>query len=219
MRAGAGSLEGTAAVIVRPATIERFGDIEPVINRACWCQYWRQTAAEYGPSTYSIDHSNWDRRREALRAQCAVEPVPGVIAYLGDLPVGWCGFGLRSSMKRLEGSRTIPKIDDVAVWSIVCFDVRRGYKRRGVATALLAGAIEYARSHGACGLEAYATDPAGSRRGTGTSYMGFTGMFEKAGFRRVVQTASIAEHLPRWLMRLDGKAWNASATSADRTDR
>ena len=139
MRAGAGSLEGTAAVIVRPATIERFGDIEPVINRACWCQYWRQTAAEYGPSTYSIDHSNWDRRREALRAQCAVEPVPGVIAYLGDLPVGWCGFGPRSSMKRLEGSRTIPKIDDVAVWSIVCFDVRRGYKRRGVATALLGG--------------------------------------------------------------------------------
>ena len=109
-------------MIVRPATIERFGDIEPVINRACWCQYWRQTAAEYGPSTYCVDHSNWDRRREALRAQCAVEPVPGVIADLGDLPVGWCGFGLRSSMKRLEGSRTIPKIDDVPVWSIVCFD-------------------------------------------------------------------------------------------------
>ena len=122
MRASAESAAGIAAVIVRPATIERFGDIEPVINRACWCQYWRQTAAEYGPSTYCVDHSNWDRRREALRAQCAVEPVPGVIADLGDLPVGWCGFGLRSSMKRLEGSRTIPKIDDVPVWSIVCFD-------------------------------------------------------------------------------------------------
>jgi GNAT superfamily N-acetyltransferase len=190
-------------IVVRPATIERFDDIGPVINRACWCQYWRMTAAEYGRSTYSIAHANWDRRREALREQCAAEPFPGVIAYLGDLPVGWCSFGPRSSMHRIERSRSIPKIDDVPVWSIVCFDVRPGYRRRGIAKALLAGVIDYARAHGAPGLEAYATDPAGSRRGTGTSYTGFTGMFEAAGFRRVVETTSRADGLPRWVMRLD----------------
>ena len=122
-------------IVVRPATIERFDDIGPVINRSCWCQWWRLTAAEYSRST-SASH------RAALRDQCAADPVPGVVAYLGDLPVGWCGFGPRSAMRRLERSRTIPAIDGQPVWSIVCFDVRPGYRRRGVANALLAGAIE-----------------------------------------------------------------------------
>ena len=183
-------------IVVRPATIERFDDIGPVINRSCWCQWWRQTAAEYGRST-SASH------RAALRDQCAGDPVPGVVAYRGDVPVGWCGFGPRSAMRRLERSRTIPAIDGQPVWSIVCFDVRPGYRRRGVAKALLAGAIEYADAHGAVGLEAYPTDPGGTRRDATFSYTGFTGMFEAAGFRRVIETASHADRLPRWLMRLD----------------
>jgi GNAT superfamily N-acetyltransferase len=156
----------------------------------------RPQAAEYGRST-SASH------RAALRDQCAADPVPGVVAYLGDVPVGWCGFGPRSAMRRLERSRTIPAIDGQPVWSIVCFDVRPGYRRRGVANALLAGAIEYADSHGAVGLEAYPTDPGGTRRDATFSYTGFTGMFEAAGFRRVIETASHADRLPRWLMRLD----------------
>jgi GNAT superfamily N-acetyltransferase len=188
---------GTAEpLVVRPATIDRFDDIEPVINAHCWCQWWRQTAGEYS-------RSGPESKRAALREQCAAEPVPGVVAYLGDLPVGWCGFGPRDSMRRLERSRTIPKIDDQAVWSIVCFNVRPGYRRRGIAKALLAGAIEYARAHGAVGLEAYPTDPLGTRRDATFSYTGFTTMFEAAGFRRMVETASHADRLPRWLMRLD----------------
>jgi GNAT superfamily N-acetyltransferase len=196
MKPSAASAMPAEPIVVRPVTVERFDDIEPVINRSCWCQWWRQTAAEYSRST-SATH------RAALREQCAADPVPGVVAYLGDLPVGWCGFGPRSSMRRFERSRTIPRIDDLPVWSIVCFDVRPGYRRRGIAKALLAGAIDYARAHGAIGLEAYPTDPGGARRDATFSYTGFTSMFEAAGFRRVVETASHADRLPRWLMRLD----------------
>jgi GNAT superfamily N-acetyltransferase len=159
--------------------------------------------SEYGRPTDAVPQSNWDTHRAALREQCGVVPVPGVVAYVGDLPVGWRGFGPRSSMRRLERSRTIPKVDVLSVWSIVCFNVRPGYRRRGVAKALLAGAIEYAGAHGAVGLEAYPTDPEGTRGDATFSYTGFTSMFEAAGFRRVVETASHADRLPRWLMRLD----------------
>ncbi len=183
-------------IVVRPATPDRFDDIEPVINRCCWCQWWRQTSSEFSRSTA-------DRQREALREQCAGRPVPGVIGYLGEMPVGWCGFGPRDVMRRLERSRTIPKLDDLPVWSIVCFSVRPGYRRRGVATALLAGAVDYARAHGAVGLEAYPTDPGGTRRSAPFMYTGVASMFEAAGFQRIVETASHADHLARWLMRLD----------------
>ncbi|MHB8460314.1 MAG: GNAT family N-acetyltransferase [Candidatus Limnocylindrales bacterium] len=196
MTVSPGHASGVEPIVVRPATIERFDDIEPVINRSCWCQWWRDTAAEYG-------RSNSATHRATLREQCVADPVPGVVAYLGDVPVGWCGFGPRSSMRRLERSRTIPTVDDRPVWSIVCFDVRPGYRRRGVAKALLAGAIEYANEHGAVGLEAYPTDPGVTRRDATFSYTGFTRMFEAAGFRRVVETASHADRLQRWLMRLD----------------
>ena len=203
MKRSEASSSGAEPIVVRPATIERFDDIEPVINRACWCQWWRQTAAEYGRSADGSPRSSAEAHRAALRDQCGVEPAPGVVAYLGELAVGWCGFGPRSSMRRLERSRTIPKVDDFPAWSIVCFNVRPGYRRRGVATALLAAAIAYARAGGAPGLEAYPTDPAGTRRDAAFSYTGFTSMFEAAGFRRIVETASHADRLPRWLMRLD----------------
>ena len=203
MRDNEASSGGVEPLVVRPATIERLDDIEPVINRACWCQWWRQTSAEYGRATGAGERSSSEAHRTALRDLCRVEPAPGVVAYLGENPVGWCGFGPRSSMRRLERSRTIPKVDDLPVWSVVCFSVRVGYRRRGVATALLAAAIDYARANGAAGLEAYPTDPAGTRRDAAFSYTGFTGMFEQAGFRRIIETASHADRLPRWLMRLD----------------
>jgi GNAT superfamily N-acetyltransferase len=192
-----------AAMVVRPASPDRFDDIEPVINRACWCQWWRVPASDYGRTTGRDARAAWNRRRDALREQCGVEPAPGVIAYIGDLPVGWCGFGPRTSMRRLERSRTIPKIDDADVWSIVCFSVRPGHRRRGVAKALLAASIDYAREHGAVALESYPTDPGETRRQATSSFTGFTTMFEEAGFTRVVETASHADGLARWVMRLD----------------
>jgi len=48
-------------------------------------------------------------------------------------------------MGRLQRSRTIPAVDDAPVWSIVCFLVRSGYRRRGVSRALLDAVVGYAR--------------------------------------------------------------------------
>jgi GNAT superfamily N-acetyltransferase len=106
-------------------------------------------------------------------------------------------------MERLVRSRTIPALDDREVWAIVCFLVRVGERRRGVARVLLHGAIEYARAQGAPALEAYPVDPAGKRIDVTFAYVGTLPMFEQAGFRRVVETAARSAGLPRWLMRLE----------------
>ena len=89
------------------------------------------------------------------------------------------------------------------MWSIGCFRVRPGYRRRGVASALLAGVVEAARAAGAPGVEAYPVDPGGRRVDVAQGFVGMASMFDKAGFRRVMDTNAHSAGLTRILVRLD----------------
>jgi GNAT superfamily N-acetyltransferase len=192
------------SITIVPATLERWADIEVLFARnPCWCQSWRMSAGAYGRIPEGKLDEAVQRRRNALQSQLERESPPGVLAYIDGEVVGWCGFGPRPAMERLVRSRTIPAVDDRPVWSIVCFLVRPGYRRRGVARALLKGAIECARSFGAPALEAYPVDPLDRRIDTAFAYVGILVMFEQEGFTRVLETSARSAGLPRWLMRLE----------------
>ncbi len=190
---------------VVPATPDRWPDIEELFARiACWCQYWRVPASEYRrASTDELREGLRAARQRALRNQVGQPTPPGMLAYIDGRSLGWCGFGPRHTMERLVRSRTIPAVDTRPVWAIVCFLVRVGYRRRGVARALLDGAIECARLHGAPALEAYPVDPGSKRIDVTFAYVGTLSMFERAGFRRIVETSAQSAGLSRWLMRLE----------------
>ncbi len=187
------------ALEVLPATGDRWPHVVTVLGgdgeRGCWCQAWRGTRRSDG-----LGSDNRARLEAQVRDGSFA---PGVIAYLDREPVGWCGLGPRAAMPRLVGSRTIPAVDDAPAWSIGCFVVRPGYRRRGVARALLRGAITYARSQGAPAVEAYPIDPVGARVSGAFGFVGFVSTFEAAGFRRVLLTDAHSAGLPRWLVRLD----------------
>jgi len=53
----------------------------------------------------------------------------------------------------------------------VCFKIQAGYRRKGVAKALLRGAIEKAREFGAPAIEAYPIDPQGQRVDVSLGYV------------------------------------------------
>jgi GNAT superfamily N-acetyltransferase len=190
--------DAAASIVVVPATPDRWADVVDLLgasgDKGCWCQ---------APRGLDTGAARATPRRELLRQQLDDPLPPGLLAYVDGEVAGWCGFGVRQAMPRLEHSRTIPRIDDKAVWSILCFNVRVGYRRRGVAKALLDGVIELARERAAPGLEAYPIDPEGARVDVGFGYVGFTPMFERAGFRRVLETAAHSARRRRWLMRLD----------------
>jgi ribosomal protein S18 acetylase RimI-like enzyme len=185
-------------VEIHPATADRWDDLRAVLNprgdpKACWCLAWRLPSGRFG--------SRANPREPEMRALVEATPSPGLLAYLDGQVVGWGHVGPRAAMERLARSRTIPAVDEVPVWSVVCFVVRVGHRRRGVAEELLHGAVEYARAHGAPAIEGYPVDPAGKRINTSEAYVGTIGMFERAGFRRVTRTAATSARLPRWLMR------------------
>jgi GNAT superfamily N-acetyltransferase len=189
-----------AGIEVVPATSERWADIATLMgghgDKGCWCQYWRQGSGDYSRGRHGPGSV-------ALRRQLEDDPPPGLLAYVDGEIAGWTGIGLRTRLERLVRSRTIPAVDDKPVWAIVCFLIRVGYRRRGVAGALLDGVVDLARQSGAPGVEAYPIDPDGERIDTSFGYVGFTGMFERRGFERIVETDARSARRNRWVMRLD----------------
>lgn len=190
----------SAAVEVHPATPERFGDVAAVLAPtdpdapACWCLSYRVPGGELRDLPPAA-------RPARLRRYAEEGHPPGVVGYVDGEPAGWCSIGPRSSHHRLTHSRTIPTVDDVDAWSIVCIVIRPAFRRQGLARQLLEGAIAFARERGAPVLEAYPIDPAGARVSAAFAYVGTTGLFESVGFERVVETSSRSGGRSRWLMR------------------
>ncbi len=197
--AGRSMTDDTALEIVR-ASPDRWSDVEELLGVSgeggCWCQAWR------GFDAKAI--SGGRSRPELLRDQMRGEPpAPGYVAYLDAVPVGWVGVSVRTETPRLMRSRTIPAIDDLPVWAIGCFQIRPGYRRRGIAKALLNAVVGAARVAGAPGVEAYPVDPKERRVEVGAGFVGIASMFDAVGFRRVLVTDAHSGRFPRLLVRLE----------------
>ena len=69
---------------------------------------------------------------------------------------------------------------------MICFVVPSEHRRKGVANALLRGAIAYARKRGARLIEAYPVDKRGEC-GDETLWFGTRRMYDRAGFKVVAR--------------------------------
>ncbi|QZY29108.1 GNAT family N-acetyltransferase [Nocardioides coralli] len=188
-------------VTVVPATHDRFPDLATVIGpksptaSVCWCLSHRIPAA--------VNKSLVGPERGAYVEELTRRPVaPGVLAYDGDQVVGWAAVAPRAELPYAR-SRTIPHVDDLAVWSLWCIRVRPGHRGRGVSHALVAGAVDYARSQGAPAVEGYPVDNRGEKVDLTMAYVGTRAVFERAGFHLAARTEAVAGGFPRVLMRLD----------------
>jgi GNAT superfamily N-acetyltransferase len=133
--------------------------------------------------------------KRAFHAIVEHGPPPGLIAFYGDEPVGWCQLTPRDDLPWLDRAWRLRRVDRLPVWSISCFYVRKGYRRRGVTAALIAAAVKAAKAAGAPALEAYPLDASLTPSASGT---GHASTFARAGFQIV------ARHVrPRPIMRLD----------------
>lgn len=124
--------------------------------------------------------------RAMLKALVDAGNPPGLIGYRGKVPVGWVAIGPREEYARLKRSPVMKAVDDQPVWSIVCFVVPGAFRGRGVARALLAGAVAYARKRGAALVEAYPVDRPG-RSDDDSMWFGAKSMYDHAGFKEVAR--------------------------------
>jgi GNAT superfamily N-acetyltransferase len=161
-----------------PALEDLFG--KPGGSNGCWCMYWR-----IGPRYRERPRS---QNKSAFRRIVTRGPPPGLLAFHGDLAVGWCQLSPRTALPWLSQSRLTKPVDEVAVWSLSCFYVRRGYRGRGVMTQLIAAAVKTAKRAKACALEAYPVDVRVPRSTTNV-YTGTTSAFKRAGFKIIALPA------------------------------
>lgn len=177
---------------ILPATAERWRDLETLFGprgavAGCWCMYWRLPRKEFA-------EGKGEGNREALRAlveraDSAVHDAPGLLAYVGDQPVGWIAVAPREAYPRLERSRILKRLDDAPVWSISCLFIDKAHRRRGVSTALIRSAVAYIAERGGTTVEAYPVEPKEGSTPDAFAWTGIASAFAKAGFVEVGRRA------------------------------
>jgi GNAT superfamily N-acetyltransferase len=181
-----------------PVTPERLADLTRFSEahgkfRYCSCMRWRLASADYKQSTK-------ESRVAALDALVQEGTPVGVLAYLDGEPVGWVSVAPRETYPALERFKALPYIDDLPVWSVVCFFIDRHVRRQGLTLGLLRAAVAYAVSQGAKIVEGYPVEP-GPRLYT---YMGSPATFQEAGFQKVARPT---ETRPIMRYYADGETW------------
>jgi GNAT superfamily N-acetyltransferase len=136
--------------------------------------WWRLSSPEW-------EKRGGSHRKEALKAIVSQGRVPGILAYSDEQAIGWCSISPREEFHRLERSRTLKRIDNRPVWSVVCFFVAKPFRQKGVSTRLLEAAVEYAGKQGAKIVEGY-PNRSGQKQQDTTVYTGLASMFQRVGF-------------------------------------
>ena len=145
----------------------------------CWCQWFKLTNRQF-------DAQSGEGNKAAFKTQVEAGHMPGVIAYYGDDPVGWCAIEPRERYPRLNRSPLTKPVDDLPVWSLTCLFVAKEQRKKGLSEALIKAAIEHARAEGARMIEAYPKD-ARHPISNQDAYHGVRSTFARLGFIEVAR--------------------------------
>lgn len=152
----------------------------------CWCMGFHPE----GVGKDTTPALNRERKLARVRAGTT----HAALVFDGDECLGWCQFGAPDEVPRIKsraayerGRTTSPD------WRIACCFVGKGNRRRGVATAALAGAVDLIARLGGGSVEGYPED-AGSVP-AGFLFNGALSTYEQLGF---VRDRRIGKH--RWVV-------------------
>jgi GNAT superfamily N-acetyltransferase len=141
---------------------------------------WRKPSADFV-------RDKGDANRASLKALVDAGAEPGILAYDGDDPIGWCAVAPREAYVFLERSRVLRRLDDAPVWSVSCLFVAKTHRNQGVSVGLLCAATEFVRARGGTVVEGYPTEPK-DHLPAPFIWTGLLSAFLKAGFHE----------MPRW---------------------
>jgi GNAT superfamily N-acetyltransferase len=169
---------------IEPVTPARWRDLESLFGArgacgGCWCMTWRLPRKQFNAQ-------KGDGNRLELKRLVESGPPPGLIAYVGGAPAGWCSIAPRACFPALARSRVWRAPDDRPVWSITCLFVLKPYRRQGLSVRLLRAAAAFAATQGAELVEGYPLDTDDALPPPFV-WTGLASAFRKAGFEEVLR--------------------------------
>jgi GNAT superfamily N-acetyltransferase len=183
----------TEGITVVPANEAPWEDLRAVFGTRgsaaiCQCQRFKLAPKESFGS-FPAEERAFRLRQQTNAGHPEAETTAGLVAYLGNEPVGWCAVEPRTAYAGLLrvfrvpwDGRTEDKVD-TTVWSVTCIFVRAGFRGRGISYELARAAADFARERGARAVEGYPmiTEP-GQEITWGEIHVGTRRVFEAAGF-------------------------------------
>ena len=145
--------------------------------------FHRQTSAEFQAAAGT-------KNRAEMKSLVERRKTPGLLAYVDGEPVGWVSIAPRAQFGRIERSPLFKNRDgdesSKEMWSITCFFIHRNHRGKGIASALVTSAVDFACRKGARVVEGYPLDPAHKAKwSSADAYIGTLDMFLAAGFEEV----------------------------------
>lgn len=112
-----------------------------------------------------------------------------VLVYDGKKPVGWCQYGVKDELPRIDAGRNYrkvaPSIDVEKLWRITCFFVDKGYRGKGIAKLALKATLESIKKQGGGVVEAYPVVSEKMAAVPEWRWFGTPSMFRRERFRTV----------------------------------
>ncbi|MBN2134272.1 MAG: GNAT family N-acetyltransferase [Acidobacteria bacterium] len=169
----------------KPVTPERWNDFEELFGErgacgGCWCMYWRERSKEFQANKGSGN-------REAMKRIILDGKEPGIIAYDGKKPIGWCSIAPREEFTYFERTRKFKPLDDRPAWVISCLFLLKDYRGKNLSTELIKAAVEFAAGKGAEIVEGYPNDIPGKTYPPPSVWTGMFSSFIDAGFKEAAR--------------------------------
>jgi GNAT superfamily N-acetyltransferase len=154
----------------------------------CWCMHFQRARGLPKSRQLSSRAERAVRNRRQKLELVEQGRAHGILVYANGEPVGWCQFGPRQELPRIDHRRKYRGLapdGDERLWRITCFVVETAYRRRGIASAALKAALQAIKRSGGGLVEAYPLKSWFSRAFGNESTPGVLAMFEKQGFKVV----------------------------------
>ena len=152
----------------------------------CWCIFY-QRPRPVGRGLSAGQRSALNRKdKEALVVE---KRSHAILVYDGKTPIGWCQYGRRDELPRIDARRTYretPPADETeTLWRITCFFVARSHRGKGIAKFALHAALESIRKQGGRTVEAFPVVSEKMAAVPEWRWFGTVGMFRREGFKTV----------------------------------
>lgn len=183
------------AYSTRPLTADTWDDFVALVEAnngvwgGCWCM---------GFHPEGLSRSSASENRAAKHTHVRRGTVHQVLVYDGETCVGWCQYGSPAELPNILNSKAyLRELNELPDWRIGCIFTGKGHRRRGVARAAVAAALDAIQEAGGGLVEAYPEQVDGRKPQRGTYFhTGPENLFGEFGFERDRRIAKW-----RWVMR------------------